>query len=172
VPSPNRFWDDTEVVPPLMERDGREHPVHLPPSEGHNTPVIVFLTVCTKDRKRILDQTAVHDLLRSAWQTRPTWLVGRYVIMPNHIHLFCAPAVRPAQSLEKWVNFWKSNIANHWPQPSEQPIWQRHFWDTQLRRHENYESKWEYVRQNPVRIGLVQSEEEWPYQGELNVLAW
>ncbi len=27
--------------------------------------------------------------------------------------------------------------------------------------------KWEYVRDNPVRHGLVASAEEWPYQGEI-----
>lgn len=63
-------------------------------------------------------------------------------------------------------------VANHWPQPAEQPVWQRHFWDTQLRREENYAEKWHYVNENPVRGGLVDRAAEWPYRGELNILAW
>ena len=156
----------------MLESDGRKHPAHLAFVERHNTPLIVFLTVCTKDRKRILNESTVHNTLVEAWNTRPTWLVGRYVIMPDHIHLFCAPAVQPAQPLDKWVSFWKSFAARSWPYPGQLPIWQRHFWDTQLRRDESYTSKWEYVRQNPVRAGLVTCEDDWIYQGELNVLAW
>jgi hypothetical protein len=48
----------------------------------------------------------------------------------------------------------------------------RHFWDTQLRRGENYDEKWEYIRANPVRAGLVPRVEDWPHQGELNELRW
>jgi putative transposase len=52
------------------------------------------------------------------------------------------------------------------------PIWQRDFWDTQLRRNESYEEKWHYVIENPVRAGFVNNSEDWPYQGEINVLDW
>jgi REP element-mobilizing transposase RayT len=52
------------------------------------------------------------------------------------------------------------------------PLWQRHFWDTQLRKGESYDEKWEYVVKNPVRAGLAKQSQDWPYQGELNALAW
>src|SRR6266576_2708973 len=51
-------------------------------------------------------------------------------------------------------------------------IWQRDFWDTQLRRSENYDSKWQYVVDNPVRAGLAREADEWPFQGELSFLPW
>ncbi len=41
-----------------------------------------------------------------------------------------------------------------------------------MRSDESYEEKWLYVRNNPVRAGLVNHADEWPYQGELNVLSW
>jgi len=71
-----------------------------------------------------------------------------------------------------WVSFWKSAAARNWPHHDQLPLWQRHSWDTQLRRGENYDDKWEYVLQNPVRTGLVTRSQDWPYQGELNVLKW
>lgn len=55
---------------------------------------------------------------------------------------------------------------------AEGTLWQTDFWDTQLRHHERYEVKWEYVRQNPVRAGLVKQADEWPFQGEANLLRW
>ncbi len=155
-----------------MRDIGRKGPPHFSAVERFNTPIIVFLTVCTKDRKKVLANDNLHELLKKAWQTKPTWLVGRYMIMPNHLHLFCAPADCTPTALEKWVYFWKSKTAANWPTTNENSVWQRHFWDTQLRRGESYDEKWEYVVQNPVRAGLVRNSEDWPFQGELNVLPW
>src|SRR5262249_17399889 len=126
-----------------MNTRTRRHQPHFPPVERHNTPIIIFLTVCTKDRKQVLASEASHRLLRAAWAKQPTWLVGRYTIMPDHIHLFCAPADLIPTPLESWVCFWKSNVTKQWNDPSQLPIWQRHFWDTQLRRTESYEEKWD-----------------------------
>ena len=113
-----------------MDEIGRKHPVHLEVHDRRDTPIIVYLTVCTKRRKPILANPAAHELLRASWREARLWLVGRYVIMPNHLHLFCAPAIdyggtsfvsyqtslsevanlgrhsgRPSSSLEKWVEF-------------------------------------------------------------------
>jgi len=151
---------------------GRKHPAHISPVERHNEPVIVFLTVCSKDRKRIFASGDVAQVIADAWIEATSWCVGRYVIMPDHIHLFCAPNVVPPEPLDQWVRYWKNNASKNWPRPNEHPIWQRDFWDTQLRRHENYDEKWEYVLENPVRAGLVTKSDDWPFHGELNVLAW
>ena len=42
----------------------------------------------------------------------------------------------------------------------------------QLRRAESYDQKWRYVIDNPVRAGLVEVTEDWPFQGEMNSLDW
>ena len=150
----------------------RHSPVHLPPRGLGVRPVIIFLTVCTKEKKQILARREIHELLRDVWKETEGWLVGRYVIMPDHVHLFCAPRGEDVPSLEEWVRFWKARATRRWPYPEERPLWQRSFWDTQLRRLDKYDEKWDYVRYNPVRKGLVQDPEEWPYQGVMNVLSW
>jgi putative transposase len=150
----------------------RKSPVHLPIREIFNTSVIVYLTVCTKRRKPILADDKAHALLLEAWRAAGAWLVGRYVIMPDHLHLFCAPTEHDSLPITNWITFWKSYATRRWPNSGESPVWQRHFWDTQLRRSESYEQKWQYVVENPVRAGLVARSEDWPYQGEMNVLHW
>lgn len=50
------------------------------------------------------------------------------------------------------------------------PIWQRGFFDHVLRSDESYAQKWNYVRQNPVRPGLVKNADDWPFSGELIVI--
>ena len=150
----------------------RKSPVHKPTVSLAEGPIIVFLTVCTKDRKRILATREAHHTLREAWEATRGWIVGRYLIMPDHVHLFCAPAGPEYPELAAWVKCWKTFASMRWPRRSEQPIWQKSFWDTQLRRSEGYEDKWDYVAQNPVRKGLRGNPDEWPFQGEINVLPW
>ncbi|MFB3881745.1 MAG: hypothetical protein ACE149_10800 [Armatimonadota bacterium] len=41
-----------------------------------------------------------------------------------------------------------------------------------LRSGESYGQKWEYVRMNPVRAGLVANPDDWPYQGEIVQIDW
>ena len=57
--------------------------------------------------------------------------------------------------------------------PERNPsLFQRECWDTQLRKGDSYAAKWEYARNNPVRSGLVDNVDAWPYQGEMNILEW
>ncbi|CAN5545784.1 hypothetical protein BH20VER3_BH20VER3_14180 [soil metagenome] len=158
----------TERCPPA----GRKHPAHWTPIERGNQPVLIFLTVCSAKQKPILANDDAAAVIVGAWQEANHWLVGRYIILPDHIHLFCAPGRPDALPVQKWVAFWKSKASKIWPHPAEQPIWQMDCWDTQLRAGQSYDAKWDYVRQNAVRHGLVVQADDWPYQGELNILQW
>ena len=52
------------------------------------------------------------------------------------------------------------------------PHWQKGFFDHVLRSEESYEQKWRYVRENPVRAGLVYKAEDWPYAGDVGELRY
>ena len=41
--------------------------------------------------------------------------------------------------------------------------WQRSFFDHRLRHDESETEKFEYIRQNPVRAGLMGPNDDWPY---------
>jgi len=151
-----------------MDEIGRRHPAH-----GVHValalPTIVFLTVCTKNRLPWLAGEEAHAALLAIWREAAAWTVGRYVLMPDHLHLFCAPTDADI-TLDAWVRYWKSRFRRQAPCPEWR--WQPHHWDTRLRRGESCSKKWEYVRQNPVRAGLVADPEAWPYQGECHILRW
>lgn len=155
-----------------MEYHDRKQPAHQPVYDIGNRSNIIFLTVCTNKRKMILANEAVHQLIRNAWQSADHWIVGRYVIMPDHIHLFCSPAKYDHLSVKRWTALWKSSTSKVWPDPSEHPIWQIDAWGTQLRKGDSYRAKWAYVSNNPVRHKLVERAENWPHQGEMNSLMW
>jgi putative transposase len=151
-----------------MPLPNRARPAHHPVIETAGRSSLVFLTVCATARKRIFAHEEVHRLLIHAWVEADAWRVGRYVIMPDHLHLFCAPSTKDACALGAWVAYWKSLASRRWPRLQEQPVWQASFWDRQLRAAESYGEKWRYVRENPVRAGLVSRAEDWPFAGELN----
>ena len=47
------------------------------------------------------------------------------------------------------------------------PHWEKGFFDRVMRSRESYEQKWLYVRENPVRAGLVEKAEDWVFSGEI-----
>jgi putative transposase len=154
-------------VPTQYEPD-RRHPSHAIRIRS-DAPAIVFLTVCTSDRRAWLATPENHAMLRSIWSQATAWRTGRYVLMPDHLHLFAAPG-EPALPLENWVQYWKSQLSKVFKNPRRR--WQTDHWDRRLRSGERYAEKWEYVRQNPVRRGLVQRADDWPFQGEVFDLDW
>jgi putative transposase len=93
--------------------------------------------------------------------------VGRYVIMPDHIHLFAAFPITGI-ALPNWVQSLRNVIGKRLLRLGiHKPHWQEGFFDHLLRSYESYSQKWEYVRMNPVRAGLCEVPEAWPYQGEI-----
>jgi putative transposase len=150
----------------------RKLPPHFPGIDRHNEAVIHFVTVCTKDRRALLASELMHQILLEAWTAADSFLVGRYVLMPDHIHLFCAPVNPGPEYMEPWIRYWKSLATRRLPNVEKGQLWQRDFWDTQIRRGENYASQWDYVRFNPVRHGLVRDSTDWPYQGEVHPFDW
>jgi REP element-mobilizing transposase RayT len=145
---------------------------------------VYFITACTFRRRPILARDATAgvrvDELRQA-RERHGWAIGSYVIMPDHVHFFCAPE-RDAKRLSDFMREWKSwtsrRIRTVLPRPAtaatkasaETSLWQREFFDHVLRSQESYAEKWDYVRDNPVRAGLVTSSDHWPYFGRIESL--
>lgn len=138
----------------------------------YTTSPVYFITTCTFARRRCLDNDPVHrafvDFSKRASQHR-IW-VGRYVLMPDHLHLFVAFAPH-APPLSEWMKALKRSLARTLSRARvPAPYWQKGFFDHVLRSEESYNLKWTYVRENPVRAALVWDADEWPYQGEINRL--
>ena len=109
---------------------------------------IVFVTVCSQHRSQRLANPALHEALVRAWSNADAWLVGAYVIMPDHLHLFCSPMNEEVQ-IEQWITFWKRQFRKH--AGPDAPKLQAGAFHHRLRQDESYAAKWDYVRANPVR---------------------
>jgi len=133
---------------------------------------VFFVTFCTYRRRKLLASDAVHTAFiafATHAYSRGNIAVGRYVIMPDHLHLFvCGP---DDFQVGRWIGMLKQNLAKQIHKPgTASVVWQRGFFDHLLRSDENYAQKWNYVRENPVRAGLVKSADDWPYSGEIVVI--
>lgn len=114
----------------------------------------------------------VTDALHNEWvaaEQRHGWRIGRYVIMPDHVHFFAAPWGE-AKTLSEFVGAWKEWTAKAVLRVAggTAPFWQHRFFDHVLRSRNTYAEKWEYVRQNPVRGGLVTAPDDWAYAGHVH----
>ena|SRR5579859_3306295 len=175
-----------EARPPRLKRLDRlftSHPLY-------------FVTTNTEDRKPILANARVHADFRKfceAGLTRGVF-VGKYVLMPDHLHLFVAfgdeyesalvahcsqsdatgdgavAAVcdRRLSTLSDWMKSLKNSLSKTLRAMNvPAPHWQKGFFDHVMRSEESYSEKWLYVAQNPVRKSLAACLEDWPYQGEI-----
>ena len=160
----------------------------------------VLLTVTTEKRDPWLANETVHRLLHETWSEAKAWLVGDYLLMPDHLHCFCAPYDLKF-TIETWISYWKREFALKRKRlvgslapptapggasvlasqaggarlpTSLSPEWkfQSRGWHHRMRDGENYSEKWLYVQENPVRKGLCQRIEDWPFKGKVFDLIW
>ena len=129
-------------------------------------PPVYFVTFCTNHRRKALANYSVHSVVmdygRRALERGVA--LGRYAIMPDHIHLFVAGDID--FDLGVWIRGLKRVVAAA-VSGGRSDLWQRGFFDHLIRNGESYSEKWDYVHENPVRPGLVADADEWPYQGEV-----
>src|SRR6266550_664935 len=114
-----------------------------------------FVTTCTFKRRTILASKEVAAILVDEWRNahdRHGWAIGRYVIMPDHVHFFCS-AELDAKTLPTFLQAWKQWTSKRMTRELGLPgtVWQEEFFDHVLRSRESYGQKWDYVNKNPVR---------------------
>ena len=130
---------------------------------------IYFVTACTHQRENILNSADIHTRFAQFGREGPehgVWL-GTYGLMPDHFHAFVVIDDQRL-GLSAWIRSLKnalSKVLRVHNVPS--PHWQKGFFDHILRGGESYSQKWHYVRENPVRAGLVTDWREWPFLGEV-----
>ena len=133
---------------------------------------LYFVTFCTHGRTPLLATDGVHLAFVDFAKRGDSHgvYVGRYVLMPDHAHLFVSIA-EGTTTLSGWMKSLKNSLSKVFRQQGHPaPHWQKGFFDHLMRSADAYSEKWEYVRANPVRAGLVATPDAWPYQGAIHDL--
>ena len=85
------------------------------------------------------------------------WYMHLALLMPDHAHFIVSFPER-AKNMNTVISKWKE-----WTAKSLKVKWQRDFFEHRLRTTESFDEKADYILLNPLRAGLVERVEEWPY---------
>jgi putative transposase len=128
-----------------------------------------FVTSCTHERRATLNNSEVHGRLiefGNKGSEHGAWL-GAYVLMRDHLHAFVV-IDDERMNLSRWIKSVKNALSKTLRiQNIPAPHWQKGFFDHVLHSGDSYAEKWHYVRDNPVRAGLVNRWDEWRFVGEI-----
>jgi len=124
--------------------------------------VIYFITICVTPRCKTLANDAAWNAVCETLDRLNKWNTYCIMTMPDHIHLLTAPLDRELSvaAFLKWFKRWFNEaygVREAWR-------WQPGGFDRLLRTSESIHEKWNYIRENPVRAGLVAYWKQWPYQ--------
>jgi putative transposase len=122
-------------------------------------------TKCWQGRSVFQVPQNAEILIRTLFHYRGlgNYFLHEFVVMPDHLHLLLTP--NATTSLEKAVQLIKGGSSHQIYKERNQrmEIWQEGFYDWTIRNANDWRTKAEYIRMNPVRAKLVESPEDWPY---------
>jgi putative transposase len=138
-----------------------------------------FFTIVTHHRRRILcddhARAALHDALETARQRRPFELEA-IVLLPDHFHpLITLPhddadfSVRIASVKSNFTSRWLASGGREGAQSASRArrgyrgVWQKRFWEHQVRDKDDFANHLDYIHYNPVKHGLVTCPHLWPW---------
>lgn len=86
-----------------------------------------------------------------------------FVVMPDHVHLLLTPAHEV--SLEKAMQLIKGGFS--FRLESKMDVWERSYDSRRIQNANDFNTRLNYIHENPVRAHSVASKELYPYSSEL-----
>ena len=131
-----------------------------------------FITLCVRNRKPILsriivgasiarpsitEMSSIGRIVDNAIQAIPDCysgvIIDKYVIMPNHIHMIiridddCGRAMLAPTNLSRIIQQMKGYVTKQ----IGKSVWQKSYYDHIIRDDHDFQVKWEYIDENPLR---------------------
>ena len=138
-----------------------------------------FFTVVTFGRRKIFADPLARTLLRAAItevrQHHP-FTIDAWVLLPEHLHCVWTLPSDDRDFSIRWGRI-KAGFTKrarglfHKPElltdsrkkHRDSTIWQRRFWEHEIRNDDDYRRHVDYIHYNPVKHGLVVRVRDWPY---------
>ena len=146
---------------------------------ANTTGATYFFTVVTYRRREFLCDADVRAALREAItkvRAGHPFHIDGWVLLPDHLHAIWTLPPNDAEFALRWQQI-KRAVTRRcgarlyrgtWMTPSkakhrESTLWQRRYWEHQIRDDTDFRRHMDYLHFNPVKHGLVQRVGEWPY---------
>lgn len=134
-------------------------------------------TLVTYNRQPIFQSPETINILRQSFRVvkkQHPFHIDAIVILPDHLHCLWTLPENDANFSTRW-RLIKSHFTRHCPEQDKQPrsfsrfkkkeqaVWQRRFWEHQIRNDDDFNRHVDYIHFNPVKHGYVKTPYEWPY---------
>lgn len=143
------------------------------------TGATYFFTIVTYQRRNFLCDDDVRAALRDAIihvRERHPFEIDAWVLLPDHLHAIWTLPPGDANFALRWQQI-KRHVTQqcghrlHKPElmndskhkHRESTLWQRRYWEHQIRDEADYQRHMDYVHYNPVKHGLAARAVDWPY---------
>jgi putative transposase len=138
-----------------------------------------FFTVVVHRRRPIFYNPAIRSSLAQAIrfvrETRP-FVIDAWILLPDHLHCIWTLPEGDVDYSTRWSMI-KRYVSSgdgrrlhdsRLSTPSrtkrrESTIWQRRFWEHQIRDENDFERHMDYLHFNPVKHGYVEQVRDWPH---------
>jgi putative transposase len=125
-----------------------------------------FITSSTSQKRSVFQVEAWAKIfLQTLYHYRREghYTLHSFVLMPDHFHLLITPS--PGNTLEKVVQLIKGGSSFRLKQAGRNLpfLWHRGFSDRRVRDAEEYKAFVAYIQRNPVKRGLAEAPELYPY---------
>ena len=133
-----------------------------------------FFTVNLENRQQDLLVRNI-NILRESFRTvkqKHPFVIDAAVILPDHLHCIWTLPEYDHDYSKRW-RLIKTYFSKELPQnegisrsrreKGERGIWQRRFWEHQIRNEYDLLQHIQYIHNNPVKHGYCQKSSEWPY---------
>jgi putative transposase len=142
-----------------MELPVRKKLPHTVPQWVPDGSFFFITIICRQPGRNQLCIPKVGDSVLAAMKfnhEKLVWHCRLGLLMPDHLHVILAISDLPG--MQTVIRNWKRFVSRQ-----SQIEWQRDFFDHRLRNAWELAEKTEYVLNNPVRKGLCERPEDWPW---------
>ncbi|MBF0470014.1 MAG: transposase [Gammaproteobacteria bacterium] len=131
--------------------------------------VTYFFTLTTKGRRPWFNREENINLLRQAFKKtmdEHPFEIEAAVILPDHLHSIWRMPTGDNDYSGRWREI-KKRVSRHLDTRvnarRERPVWQRRFWEHQIRDEQDWQNHIDYIHYNPVKHQLVKRVIDWPW---------
>jgi putative transposase len=136
-----------------------------------------FFTVVTYRRRGFLCEPENVGHLREVFRyvmARHPFEIDAFVLLPDHLHCIWTLPEGDSDFSTRWRliksaftracgETYRGIVYGSRRQKGEQAVWQRRFWEHQIRDERDLIQHMEYIHYNPVKHGLVRAPKDWEY---------
>jgi len=125
-----------------------------------------FLTICAHMQRNLFQRQEVAELVVATfckYRDAGEFELHEYVVMPNHVHLLVS--LNDQHPLGRVIQLVKGGVSHSLREHGFvfSAVWQQRYYDRRVRDANEFAEFSRYIRQNPVRKGLVENAEDYPF---------